>query len=222
MCMDGGMPITGATFGNPTYSSAIGPTLSGDPMGKMGPMLSFGQTYALSSEAGSFAKGLAAYKSARAQKDSLLFSARMQQINAELIAEKIRDEKIVSKRDRDAIRRKHKKLQQAFAPAAAANNLLLGGGSPLDALLSAEVYETADIGTAKVNEANRVFGMEIQKFSAESQGQILKSTADRISPGVDAVSSMLSSAASSSWKYYNYRNQRIQGLSTLRTLLGTG
>jgi hypothetical protein len=220
MCLDGGMPITGATFGNPTYSSAIGPTLSGAPMGKMGPLLSFGQTYALGSAFSGLAKGLASFKTGSAQKESLVLQAQVQQANSEMIAEQMKNEKSASKKERDAIRRKYRKLGKGIVTDTAANNILLGGGSPLDALLGVEIYETADMGTAKVNEASRVFGMKIQKFNADAQGDILRASAARINPAFDAATTMLSSATSSAFNYYNYKQSRITGLSTIRSALG--
>jgi len=220
MCGNGAMPVTGAAFGNPSYSSAIGPTLSGAPMGELAPMMSFGQTYALSSGVSSIAKGLAAFKTGSAQKQSLMLQAQVQQANAQMIAEQKKNEKKLSKKDRDAIRRKYTKVKQGIGPAAAANNLLLGGGSPLDALLGAEIYETADIGMSKVNEANRIYGMDIQKFNADAQGDILRASAARINPGFDAATTMLSSATSSAFNYYNYKQSNITGLSTVRSALG--
>lgn len=184
------------------------------------PMMSFGQTYALSSGVSSIAKGLAAFKTGSAQKQSLMLQAQVQQANAQMIAEQKKNEKKLSKKDRDAIRRKYTKVKQGIGPAAAANNLLLGGGSPLDALLGAEIYETADIGMSKVNEANRIYGMDIQKFNADAQGAILRASAARINPGMDAFTTMLSSATSSAFNYYNYKQSNITGLSTVRSALG--
>jgi len=221
MCGGGAMPITGAAFGNPTYQSAIGPTPgTGAPMGKLAPMLTFEQSYALSSGFSGIAKGLAAFKQAKAQKQSLMLQAEVQQANARIIAQQLKDEKTISKKERDAIRRKYKRIKEGIAPAAAANNLLIGGGSPLDALLGADIYEKADIGTAKVNEAGRVFGLEVKKFNADAQGDILESTAARISPGFDAASTLLADATSKAFKYYTYKTSRIRGITTFRNMLG--
>ncbi len=221
MCFDGGMPITGSTFGNQGYTSAIGPApVTGAPMGDVAPLLSFGQAYALTSAVSGITKSIAAFKSASAQKDSLMFAAQVQQANAEIIAQQKVDEKIISKKERDAVRRTHKNLREGLAPATAANNLLLGGGSPLDALLSAEIYATADKGTAKVNEAGRVYGLDVKKFNADAQGDMLQASAARISPGFDAFSTLLSTSTSNAFKYYNYKQSRITGLSTVRSALG--
>lgn len=195
--------------------------VSGPTAGVSLPDLTFGQTYGLASGFGAITKGLAAFKSGSAQKQSLMLQAQVQQANAQMIAEQKKNEKKFSKKERDAIRRKYNKVKQGIGPDAAANNLLLGGGSPLDALLGADIYETADIGMSKVNEANRVYGMDIQKFNADAQGDILRASAARINPGMDAFTTMLSSATSSAFNYYNYKNTNIRGLSTLRSILGT-
>lgn len=195
--------------------------VSGPTAGISLPDLSFGQTYGIASGFGAITKGLAAFKTGSAQKQSLMLQAQVQQANAKMIAEQKKNDKKLSKKDRDAIRRKYTKVKHGIGPAAAANNLLLGGGSPLDALLGADIYETADIGMSKVNEANRVYGMDIQKFNADAQGDILRASAARINPGMDAFTTMLSSATSSAFNYYNYKNTNIRGLSTLRSILGT-
>ena len=210
----GGLPwLQGGRFDGSAY-------VSGPTAGVSLPDLSFGQTYALSSGFSGIAKGLAAFKTGSAQKQSLMLQAQVQQANAQMIAEQKKNEKKFSKKERDAIRRKYNKVKHGIGPAAAANNLLLGGGSPLDALLGADIYETADVGMSKVNEANRVYGMDIQKFNADAQGDILRASAARINPGFDAVSTMLSSATSSAFNYYNYKQSRITGLSTIRSALG--
>ena len=149
-----------------------------------------------------------------------MLAAQVQQANAEIIKQQKVDEKILSKKERDAIRRKHKKLGGGIVTDTAANNLLLGGGSPLDALLSADIYATADEGTAKTNEAGRVYGLDVKKFNADAQGNILQESAARISPGMDAFSSLLSTSTSSAFKYYNYKNAPISGRSAARSALG--
>ena len=218
------MCLGGADFqtssGNLTGFGSLGTTVQSTATNQIAGGLGFGETYALSSAFSGLTKGLAAFKTASAQKQSMMLEAQVQQANAQMIAEQIKNEKSTAKKQRDAIRRKYKRVKQSIAPAAAANNLLLGGGSPLDALLGAEIYGTADLGTAKVNEANRVFGMQIQKFNADARADIAKSSAARISPFGDAVTTMLSSATSNAFNYYNYKQSRITGLSTVQSALG--
>lgn len=206
MCMDGAMP-TGELAGGGATS------YGGGGMG-------FGTAFALSSAVSGITKTLASYKTASAQKQSLMLGAQVQQANADIIAQQMVDEKTLSKKERDTIRRKHKKLREGLAPATAANNLLLGGGSPLDALLSADIYATADRGAAKANEASRVYGLDVKKFNADAQGNILQATASRINPGFDAFSTLLSTSTSSAFKYYNYKHSKISGMSTVRSALG--
>ena len=112
MCMDGAMPTGELPGGGATTYGSSG--------------LSFGQTYALTTAFGGITKSLAAFKTASAQKDSLMLAAQVQQANAEIIAQQKVDEKIISKKERDAVRRKHKRLREGLGPATAANNLLLG------------------------------------------------------------------------------------------------
>jgi len=220
MCMDGGLPDYQFSSANLTGVGSLGTTVQSTETGQIAGGLSFGETYALTSAVSGITKSIAAFKSASAQKDSLMLAAQVQQANAEIIAQQKLDEKIISKKERDAVRRKHKNLREGLAPATAANNLLLGGGSPLDALLSAEIYATADKGTAKVNEAGRVYGLDVKKFNADAQGDMLQASAARISPGFDAFSTLLSTSTSNAFKYYNYKQSRITGLSTVRSALG--
>ena len=205
-------------FGN--FGTSVQSTATQQTAGISLPSLTFGESYALSSGFSGIAKGLAAFKQAKAQKQSLMLQAEVQQANARIIAQQLKDEKTISKKERDAIRRKYKRIKEGIAPAAAANNLLIGGGSPLDALLGADIYEKADIGAAKVNEAGRVFGLEVKKFNADAQGDILESTAARISPGFDAASTLLADATSKAFKYYTYKTSRIRGITTFRNMLG--
>ena len=220
MCMNGGLPDFQTSSPNVTGFGSLGTTVQSTTSGNMAGGLSFAQTYALGSAVSGITKSIAAFKTASAKKESLLLDARVQQANSEIIAERMKDEKIISKKERDAIRRKHRKVGGGIVTDTAANNILLGGGSPLDALLSADIYATADRGMAKTNEAGRVYGMQIQKFNADAQGQVIQASAGRISPGFDAFSTLLSTATSKAFNYYNYKNTQISGLSTARSALG--
>jgi hypothetical protein len=220
MCMNGGLPDFQTSSPNVTGFGSLGTTVQSTTSGNMAGGLSFGQTYALTSAVSGISKSIAAFKTGSAKKDSLMLAAQVQQANAEIIKQQKVDEKIISKKERDAMRRKHKRLGDGIVTDTAANNILLGGGSPLDALLSAEIYATADEGTAKVNEAGRVYGLDVKKFNADAQGDILQASAARISPGFDAFSTLLSTSTSNAFKYYNYKQSRITGLSTVRSALG--
>ena len=79
----GGLSLTADARGLYDNSAYV----SGPTAGISLPDLSFGQTYALSSGFSGIAKGLAAFKTGSAQKQSLMLQAQVQQANAQMIAE---------------------------------------------------------------------------------------------------------------------------------------
>jgi len=212
------MCVSGAALPAGAFGPAV-PTVSQQLSGNAGGF-SFGQTFALTSAVSGITNAFASFKQASAQKESLLFQAQVQRRNAEIIELQKTDERITSKKERDAIRRKIKSIQQGIAPSVAANNILLGGGSPLDILTSSEVIRTADLGTAKVNEAKRIFGLDIKKFNANAQASVLEGSASNISPLRNATTSLLSGGANSFLKFKTFQNSSIKGNTLSAALKG--
>lgn len=233
MCMNGA--------GVSNFSSAIGPTTSGFALGGKnlptisqspgalfgqlgggfrGDLSSFKTQFGIASAVKGLVGAFAGLKAASAQKDSLLYQAQVQQRNADIIEMQKKDERATSKRERDAIRRKITAIQKGIAPEAAGRNLLLGGGAPLEILMSSEVIKRADIGQAKVNEEKRIFGLNIKKYNAQTQGAILSRTASNITPRSDFASSLMSSASDSYLKYKTFKNSSIKGNQLVNALKG--
>lgn len=212
--------VTGfSSFGGPTVQS----TSTGNVVGGFNPSnnMSFGEQYALSSTADALFKSLAAFRESSALRDAQLHKAHINRINAQIVELQKKDERLVSKKERDALRRKITALQQKIAPTTAANNILIGGGSPLDTLISSDIYKTADMGQAKVNEEKRIFGLDVKKYNFEAQADVLESSASRISPLFDATSTLMTSASSSAIKYLGYKQSAVRGTtSALRTAFG--
>ena len=184
----------------------------GSPMG--GADMSFGQMYGMSAGFTALTKGLKAYTESAAQKSYYLRKAAISQRNAELVQMQIDDQKKVSKKEQAALRRKYTNIKKSQLTEFAGRNILLGGGSPLDALLGTEVVETADIGILKQNEARAVFGLKISKYNAQSDAALFSGSASRISPGFDFASTMLSSAGSSYMGYQTWKNTPVTGSRT--------
>ena len=196
--------------GGPGINPGAGlPTGGGSPFG--GADMSFGQMYGFTSGLTALTKGLAAYTKSSAEKSYYLQKAAISQRNAELVQMQIDDQKKVSKKEQAALRRKYTNIKKSQLTEFAGRNILLGGGSPLDALLGTEVVETADIGILKQNEARAVFGLKISKYNAQSDAALFSGSASRISPGADFASTMLSSAGSSYMNYQTWKNTPVTG-----------
>tara|TARA_R110000751_G_scaffold53587_6_gene115972 strand:+ start:32 stop:673 length:642 start_codon:yes stop_codon:yes gene_type:complete len=191
----------------------------GSPMG--GADMGFSTMFNISSGAAALADGLAAYTKSAADKSYYMQKAAISQRNAELVQQQIEDQKHASKQEQDSLRRKYNKYRKGINTGFAGRNLLLGGGTPLDALLSTSVVEMADIGIVKQNAARTIYGLQISKYNAQTDSAMFGGAASRITPGYDFATTMLSSGAKSAGKYAQWKNTDVTGArSSLNRALG--
>ncbi len=217
MCLGGGSPAM--------YTSAIGPTaVSGAPMGAMAPgfggMTGFQKTMLGLGAFQAFSKGMKSFKESSATKDVLLYKANLQRRNAEIEAVRIKDAKRRGTKERQALKRKFKLVRASQRVGYAGKNILLGGGTPLDIMLSTGVLEVADLGTLKQKEEREIFGLEVAKYNATAAAEFLESTGQAISPFTEGLTSMLTSGVESGFSYLAWKHQPVgTGRQSLKRFL---
>ncbi len=167
------------------------------------------------------AGGIAAFKKSSAQRDVLLYKAKLSRRNAEIEQIRIEDAKSRGAQKRAALVQKYKQIKGSQRVGYAAKNLLLGSGVPLDIMLSTGILETADLGTLKQKEAREIFGLNIAKYNATAQAEFLESTGGAISPFTEGLTSMLTSGVESGFKYLAWKNQPVgTGRQSMQRYLG--
>lgn len=227
MCLGGGLPgpdfqtssmnLTG--FGS--FGTTVGSTSTGQTVGGLFNM-SFDQIYGLASGGKALFDAMGAYKTADAEKKAYAYKAALSRRNAEIEELKIKDQKMLSKRERDALRRKYAQIMKRQNTEWAGKNILIGGGTPLDILTSTDIVKVADLGTLKQKEERAIFGMKVAKFNAEGDAGLFGQRAKSISPGFDFASTLLSSAARSGMSYLAWRkaDSSMSRTAMLKTALG--
>ena len=168
---------------------------------------------------GGIAGAANSFAGASNQKQALEFKAKLSKRNAEIIEQQKEELKAAGQRSRHALRRAIRGKSQRLAPKAGRNNLRLSG-SVVDTLMSTEVFLTADLGQAKINEASAIYGLDIKKFNANAQGALLERAAGRISPGQEAFSTFLGSAGSTGLNFLKYQDQALTGTASIKRALG--
>lgn len=210
--------------GNP-YTSVWGSSSSfGSSAGRIGgavPMSSFDKTMLGLGAFQAFTKGIAAFRTSSAQKDVLLYKAELQRRNAEIEDVKIGYTKTRAAQERQALKRKYKLARGSQITGYAGKNILLGGDTPLDIMLSTGVLETADIGILKVKEVWDIFGLEVSKYNATAAGEFLEASGRAISPFTEGVTSLLTSGLETGFNYLAWKHAPVgTGRAATRRYLG--
>lgn len=215
----GSPSVSYSTFGQQNYNRPGGSrsfmpggppgTAGSDPYGSGGFLsdLSFGEQYAFGAAGEAIAKGMQAFSKADFEQQSYEWKAEMYRRNAVLKQRQIDDMKKVGKQKEAALREKYKLLKYKYKPGGRKQtNILAGGGSALAELMGVDVLEAADLGLLRVNVQKDIYGAKVGKWSDDTSAKMYAHRAAQSSPLGDMATSMLSSAASSGMKYWQYKN----------------
>ena len=167
--------------------------------------LSFGEQYGIASGLNAITKGIGAFSKTNAEKQSFEWKAEMFRRNAMLKQRQIDDMKKVGKEKEAELLRKYK-LLKIKAKGKKNNNILQGAGSALDILMGIDIVEAADMGVLRTNVQKDIYSAKVGKWSDDTSASMYAHRAAQSSPMGDAATSMLSSAASSGMKYWQYKN----------------
>ena len=206
---------TGASYGpyqpsSQQYSSFMpgGPpgTAGSDPFGFLD-NLSFEQKYGIGAAGEAIAKGMQAFSKTDFEMQSFQWKAEIYRRNALLKQRQIDDMKKVGKQKEAELLRKYKLLKLKAKPGGRKQtNILAGAGSALDILMGIDIVEAADMGLLRTNVQKDIYGAKVGKWSDDTSAKMYAHRAAQSSPLGDMATSMLSSAASSGMKYWQYKN----------------
>jgi hypothetical protein len=154
---------------------------------------------------GSGVKAVGAYSSARSQKSSLLYQASIDDLNAqqaELSAqqEMARGDAAIAQSTARA-----GQIKSAQRASMAANGIDLGEGSAVDVLTTTDVLKEEDTNTLHANALRSAWGMRTQATNFKNDARMKRTSADSISPGLAAATSLLGSASSTAQSFYSMK-----------------
>ena len=105
--------------------------------------------------------------------------------------------KQVGRSRENASRLKFKHMNASVETGFAGRNVKIGGGSPMNIILSNNVIGAKDRETIGENTDKEVFGLQIQKFNAQERARIARNKASSIDPAARGQSAMMGSLLSS-------------------------
>ena len=132
-----------------------------------------------------------AYNSASMQKDSLGFSAAIADINARMAEQSAQVELQRGEREYQSSRLKTAGLKGRQRASLAANGVDLGVGSAAEILTSTDVMGEIDANTIQANAVRSAWGYRTQATSYQNEALMKRASADSISPGMAAFSTLL-------------------------------
>jgi hypothetical protein len=146
-------------------------------------------------------------QAARAQRNAARYSAAVSRSNAQIAEWQARS--IVEKGNRELSAQRLRTAQALSAQRTrlAANGIAVDEGSALNLLHDTEYLGELDANTIKDNTAREEWGARVQQTSYLNDAEMADSTADGISPGFAAATSLLGNAGqvASSW----YKRKKV-------------
>lgn len=136
-----------------------------------------------------------AYNSASMQKDSLGFGAAISEINARMSEQSAQAELQRGERDYQSSRLKTAGLKGRQRASLAANGVDLGVGSAANILTSTDVMGEIDANTLQANAVRQAWGYRTQGTGYQNEALMKRASADSISPGTAAFSTLLTEGA---------------------------
>lgn len=152
--------------------------------------------------AGAATQAVSAWSSARAQKDELEFGAKMAELNAEA-SERSAQQTLQAGNEQIAqTSLKYGALKSSQRAGIAASGVDLGVGNAAEVQASTDLAKEQDLQAIKVNAVRAAWGHRTQATNYRNQATMARGSADAISPGMAATTSLIGSAAQMGAKYY--------------------
>ena len=140
---------------------------------------------------GAVTSTIGAYNSASLQKDSLGFSAAISDLNARMSEQTAQVELQRGEREYQGSRLRTAALKGRQRASLAANGVDLAVGSAVDVLTSTDVMGEIDANTIQANAVRQAWGYRTQATSYQNDALMKRASADSISPGMAAFSTLL-------------------------------
>lgn len=155
------------------------------------------------SAAGGAASTVGSYYSALGQKSSLKFQATLAEINADAAKSDARNALARGERAEQSVRMDTSQLKSKQRVAIAGNGVDLGSDTAAAILTSTDVLGEIDANQTKANALREAWGHRTQAVNYQNEALMSRATADGISPGAAAFSSLLTSAGQVAGQYYD-------------------
>lgn len=161
-----------------------------------------------------------AFASAKAQQASLRSQARIAEINATLADAAARAELMASERQQNQIKLRGSQVKASQKAAYAANGVDVGVGTPVNVATSTDFITEVDANTAAANGIQAAWGRRIEAGNLRNEALMARATADGISPGIAAFTSLATGAGQVAQSWYSLN--KAGALSNTPSTGGTG
>lgn len=161
--------------------------------------------------AGMVSGAFGSYFAASAQKSLLNAQAEIAEINARVAESQARVELLAGQRREQSSRLQTAAVKGRQRAAMAANGLDLGEGSAAEVLTSTDLVGEVDANTIHANAVRSAWGLRTQATSSRNEALMKRATADGISPGTAAASSLLGSAGTVAMSWYRLQKEGVFG-----------
>lgn len=149
---------------------------------------------------------VSSYYSAKSQKSSLRYQAEIAEINAGLAELSAQNELLAGQREEQKLRMRTGAIKAGQRVAMAANGIDIANSPTAQNILnSTDILGEIDAQTIQANAVRSAWGYRTQASNLTSEAAAGRATASGISPGMSALSSMLTGAGqvASSWYSLN-------------------
>lgn len=152
--------------------------------------------------AGMVSGAIGSFYSASAQKSLLNAQAELAEINARVAESQAQAELLSGQRKEQASRLGTAHLKSSQRAALAANGVDLGVGSAAELQTSTDLMGEIDANTIEANAVRSAWGYRTQSVNATNDAVMRRGSADAVSPGMAAMSSLLGSAGTVATNWY--------------------
>lgn len=158
------------------------------------------------SAAGGAASTVGSYYSALGQKSALKFQATLAELNAQAAESDARNALARGERAEQSVRLDTANLKSDQRVALASNGVDLGSDTAAAILTSTDLLGEIDANQTKANALREAWGHRTEAVNSRSEATMSRATADGISPGVSAFSTLLTSAGQVAGQYYQAKD----------------
>jgi hypothetical protein len=150
-----------------------------------------------------------AYTQAQAQKQSAEYQAGVDEQNAKIQERNAQDIEARGRDEQDRYRRRLAQMMGSQRAQLAGTGVDIGSGSALDLMADTAGEGARDTFTMGQNTARSAYEARVGAMSSTAQANMARSTADGISPGLQAAPTLLSGASQfgSQWMTFKQKGQ---------------
>lgn len=166
-------------------------------------------------------QAIGAYGQAAGQRSSLRYDAQIAAFNVRMAEQSAQRSLERGRAETNAVRRNTAALKGQQRAGMAARGVDLTYGTPAEVLTSTDVMGELDAQTTQINAIREAWGYRAQATNFENEAAMATASAQSISPGLAASTSLLGSATDLASSFYGMRRQGAFGGSN-RPVKATG